>query len=157
RKKDLAYASDIAGWSCEAGDEANLHRVRADDKDDRNCLCRCFGRESRGGGPHHYDNGQPRQPVVLAVRPPVFRRYVLALDVADFAQALPEREQTVCEMESRSTAEDPDHRHRRLLRARRKRPRGRAAKKGDELAAVQSITSSARASSVAGISRPRAR
>ena len=47
---------------------------------------------------------------------------------------------------------EPDHRHRRLLRARRERPRRRrAAEQRDELAAVHSITSSARASSVGGI------
>jgi len=34
----------------------------------------------------------------------------------------------------RYTAEEPDHRHRRLLRARRERPRRRAAEKRDELA-----------------------
>src|SRR5262249_9435205 len=44
----------------------------------------------------------------------------------------------------------------RLLRARRERPRCRAAEQRDELAAVHSITSSARASSVAGTSRPSA-
>src|SRR5262245_33931541 len=43
-----------------------------------------------------------------------------------------------------------------LLRARRERPRDRAAKKRDELAPLHSITSSARASSVGGISRPSA-
>src|SRR5262249_35747111 len=44
-----------------------------------------------------------------------------------------------------------------LLRPRRERPRHRrAAEQRDELTALHSITSSARASSVAGISRPRA-
>src|SRR5262249_41055829 len=43
-----------------------------------------------------------------------------------------------------------------LLRAGRERPRHRAAKKGDEVAPLHSITSSARASRVAGTSRPRA-
>ena len=43
------------------------------------------------------------------------------------------------------------HGERRLLRARRERPRGRrAAEQGDELAPSHSITSSARASSVSG-------
>src|SRR5262245_31369047 len=42
-----------------------------------------------------------------------------------------------------------------LLRARRKRPHRRAAEKRDELASFHSITSSARASSVGGTSRPR--
>src|SRR5262249_27591153 len=51
---------------------------------------------------------------------------------------------------------DPRH-HTGLLRASRKRPRGRrAAEQRDELAALHSITSSARASSVGGTSRPSA-
>jgi hypothetical protein len=41
-----------------------------------------------------------------------------------------------------------------LLRARRDRPRRRAAEERDELAALHSITSSARAMSVGGTSRP---
>src|SRR5262245_31524610 len=42
----------------------------------------------------------------------------------------------------------------RLLRARRQRPRRRAAEQHDEVAALHSITSSARASSVGGTSTP---
>src|SRR6516164_412912 len=50
-----------------------------------------------------------------------------------------------------------DHRLSRLLRARRERPRGCAAEQRDELASFDhSITSSARASSVGGTSRPSA-
>jgi hypothetical protein len=44
----------------------------------------------------------------------------------------------------------------RLLRPRRERPRRRAAEKRDERATIHSITSSARASSVGGMSRPNA-
>src|SRR5262249_52618854 len=44
----------------------------------------------------------------------------------------------------------------RLLRPRRQRPRRRAADERDELAALHSITSSASASNLSGISRPRA-
>jgi hypothetical protein len=44
--------------------------------------------------------------------------------------------------------QEADHRHGRLLRARRKRPDRRAAEERDELASLHSITSSARASSV---------
>ena len=50
----------------------------------------------------------------------------------------------------RPAAQEADHRHRRLLRARRQRPRRRAAEQGDELAPLHSITSSARASSMGG-------
>src|SRR5262245_44806069 len=61
-------------------------------------------------------------------------------------------------MESiRDSVEHTDHGDRRLLRARRKRPRRRAAEKRDELAtAAHSITSSASASSVGGTSSPSA-
>src|SRR5262245_10767655 len=55
----------------------------------------------------------------------------------------------------RGAPEEPDHRH-RLLRPRRQRPRRRAAEQRDNLAPPHSITSSARASSMGGISRPSA-
>src|SRR5262249_28113790 len=55
------------------------------------------------------------------------------------------------------TAQKSDRRHRRRLRARRERPRARrAAEERDERAPLHSITSSARASSVGGTSRPSA-
>src|SRR5262245_62895719 len=53
----------------------------------------------------------------------------------------------------RRTVEKSDHRN-RLLRPRRERPRGSAAEQRDEVAPPHSITSSARASSVGGTSRP---
>src|SRR5215471_7910559 len=58
----------------------------------------------------------------------------------------------------RRAVEKPDHWHRPLLRARRMRPYRRrpAAEQRDELAALHSITSSARASNVGGKSRPSA-
>src|SRR5262245_44526388 len=51
---------------------------------------------------------------------------------------------------------DPSHAL-ALLRPRRERPRRRRAEQSDERATLHSITSSARASSVGGTSRPRAR
>src|SRR5262249_61197553 len=57
---------------------------------------------------------------------------------------------------ARPPAEPADHRHRRLLRARRERPRRRAAEQCDELAALHSMTSSARAERRGGTSRPSA-
>jgi hypothetical protein len=50
----------------------------------------------------------------------------------------------------------PNHWRRRLLRTHRERPRRRAAEQRDELPAVHSITSSARACSVSGTVRPSA-
>src|SRR5262245_20735470 len=58
---------------------------------------------------------------------------------------------------ARSRSKRQRHDPPRLLRARRKRPRRRrAAENRDERAALHSITSSARASTVVGISMPRA-
>src|SRR6266568_4703339 len=84
------------------------------------------------------------QSVVLVLRPAILDRHILALDVAGFTNALPECGQIACTISKRRAAEEPDHRHRRLLRARREWPRGcRAAEECDELAALHSITSSA--------------
>ena len=59
--------------------------------------------------------------------------------------------------ENTALVEKPDHRHGRLLRPRRERPRDRcAAEQRDELAAFHSITSSASASNLSGTSRPSA-
>src|SRR5262244_3931850 len=90
--------------------------------------------------------------------PSVFDRDVLPLDVTGVTQAsVKSREKLACQFE-RCKVEKPDHRHRRLLRARRARPcHSRAAEQGDEIAtAAHSITSSARTSSVGGIVRPSA-
>src|SRR5262249_53526855 len=71
-----------------------------------------------------------------------------------FLQALTECAHQVHGAFKRRAPEEPDHRHRRLLRARRERPYGSAADERDELATPHSITSSARASSVGGTSKP---
>jgi hypothetical protein len=64
------------------------------------------------------------------------------------------------EVRARLAIEQSDEWDRGLLRARRERPSRRASEQRDEVAALQlrvhSITSSARASSVGGISRPSA-
>src|SRR5439155_991216 len=87
----------------------------------------------------------------------VFDRNVLALDEASFFQALAERGDEVRGFGERRAAEKPDHRHHRLLRTRRERPRyGGAAEQRDELAAFHSITSSAMASNLSGTSKPNA-
>jgi hypothetical protein len=78
---------------------------------------------------------------------------VLALDVSSFGEGF-----TKCSAKARGalgrpTADEADHRHRLLLRARRDRPRSRrAAQQRDKLAAQyrHSMTSSAMASSDGG-------
>src|SRR6516162_6696731 len=64
------------------------------------------------------------QSVVLVLRPAILDRNILALDVAGFTNALPECGQIACtEIDRRRAAEESYYRHRRLLRARRERPR----------------------------------
>src|SRR5262249_26265247 len=62
---------------------------------------------------------------------------VSALDNAAFPQTLVKPGQRRCERFGGPATEQPYHRHRRLLCARRQRPRYRAAEYRDELAASQ--------------------
>src|SRR5262245_43546427 len=110
-------------------------RVSATAKDDRDRRGRSFGCK-RSRIANCSDNchatadevGHERgQAIVLAAEPVVLDRHVLALDVACFAKAFTKRGCMACGTVERSTAEKADHRHRRLLRARRERPRERRA------------------------------
>src|SRR5215831_18365881 len=84
------------------------------------------------------------QYIVLVLRPPILDRHIVALDVAGFANALPECGQIACTISKRRAAEESNHRHRWLLRARRERPYHRcAAEQRNECAPPHSITSSA--------------
>ena len=97
---------------------------------------------------------ESRQAIELALQPMVLHRHVLALDVAGFVEALaePGNKGRI----RQSGIDEADHWHRRLLRARRERPRSRrAAEERDELTPRHSITSSARTSSAVGTVRPR--
>ena len=84
--------------------------------------------------------GEPiQQPAPAAYRldfaPIVFDRDILTLDIAGVLEALAESAQTFRVPVRRRRVKKPDHRHRRLLRARRERPRRRrAAEQRDELA-----------------------
>jgi hypothetical protein len=66
-----------------------------------------------------------------------FEHNVLALDIAGLLQALSKSAQTFRKRRKGCRAEIPHHRHRRLLRARRERPRRRsAAEQRDEFATM---------------------
>src|SRR5262245_50614429 len=87
----------------------------------------------------------------------VIDRHVLTLDIAGFPESVAERGCSRCESRCRPGVEEPDHRHRRLLRARRERPRSRAAEQRDERAPFDhSITSSAVICMINGTVRPSA-
>src|SRR5262249_50631139 len=90
----------------------------------------------------------------MTIRPAVFEPHILTFDVPGFFQALMNRRHILHVRRGRRRAKKPDHWHCGLLRARRDRPRRRAAEQRDELAPLHSITSSARARSVSGTVRP---
>jgi hypothetical protein len=97
---------DVAAGAAKAGDEAERDRVAPCHKDDRygrgrglRSECRRSARDCDNHG-HFAANeiGQQRwKSIVLILRPAVFDSYVLALDIAGFAQALMERAQTARE------------------------------------------------------------
>src|SRR6516162_323692 len=109
----------------------------------------------------HQSGRQCRQAIVLAFGQVVDDRDVLALDISGLFQPLEKRRNQMAGAFDRCAPQEPDHRHRRLLRARRERPCHSAAEQSDEFASFHpgdhSITSSARASSVSGTVRPSAR
>ena len=76
-----------------------------------------------------------RQSIILAFRPAVFDRHVLALDITGFFQTLRNARRRSRDRPRRYPAEESNHRHRRLLRARAERPRVAAPpRRRDELA-----------------------
>src|ERR1700745_3382323 len=76
----------------------------------------------------------------MCLRPPIIDLDVLAFDIARRAQALAESTQTDRIRIRGGGRENPDYRHRRMLRARRNRRRGRrTAKQGDELAPLHVV------------------
>src|SRR5262249_14459345 len=130
-------------WSVQAGDEALLDRIEAGREDDRNRRCCRLGhRGSRNGayGNHrHLTTNQIGrecgQSIIVTLCPAILDRNVLAFDVAGFLQTLAKGGHVTRVSLWRCAVEEPDHRHRRLLRACRERPRRRsAAEQRDELA-----------------------
>ena len=64
-------------------------------------------------------------PIVPALRPAILNDNVVAIKIPDFLQAPTETGDEMSERGCRRRAEEADHRHRRLLRPRRKRPPSR--------------------------------
>jgi hypothetical protein len=129
-----AKARDVAFRPGEAGDKAESDRIAAGHEDHRcrrGCRLSCQHRRSipddRGHATADEIGHQHRQLILLIVRPAILDGEVLALDEPGLAQAIPERSNKVCGAGRRRAPKEPDHRHRRLLRARRERPCCRAA------------------------------
>jgi hypothetical protein len=144
--------------------ETAFDRIVAGDEDDRYGRTRSFGLACRNGpgGSDHGDPAmnqigrQPGQEIVSALRPAYVERVVAAFDHAVIAQPLFERIQEnlagCC-----CTAAQERYSRGLSLRACRERPCSRrAADQPNELPPSHSITSSARASTDGGTSRPSA-
>src|SRR5262249_24488348 len=164
--EEQSYSSDIPARPAETGDETILDRVTARCEDDRNCGRRRFGREyARKRACEHHSHLTANQvgrklwqSIVLITRPAVLDRYVLTLEIAGVIQALAKR----CHHRRVRTwycaVEEPDHRHRRLLRTRRERPCCHTADECDDLAPLtRQPRRCARAASVAHRARASSR
>jgi hypothetical protein len=144
----IGNARDVAPRSVHAGDQALLDGIATDRENNRDRRGCRLGRARRSPKTRedycdlstNQIGRQGRQSIQLAIRPAVFDRNILAFDVADFPQASAERRSGRCGGAGRS-AEEPDHRQRRLLRARRTRPSRRPNEKRDELARLCSRNS----------------
>src|SRR5262249_19592116 len=108
-----------------------------------NCRSGGLGRESCLGTAGGEDDGdlnfdqlirQGGQSIISALRPTKCDVHVSSLGVTNLFQALTETSHHGGGFSRRPAAEDSDPRHRRLLRARRERPRRGSAEKRDELA-----------------------
>jgi hypothetical protein len=100
---------------------------------------------------HADELGYQRRQLIDVLRPLPFNDDVGAFDVAEVTQARPQP-LTCGTLEGK--AKKPDARRLRMLPMRPQRPCDRATEQSDELTPPHSITSSARASSVGGTSRP---
>jgi hypothetical protein len=138
--RETIDAGRIPAWPREAGDKTKLDRVFADAEHNRDRRGRSFGLDRSGNGvgrgdhrhtTAHQFSHQFRQAIELALQPMVLDRHLLALDVAAFTKPFAERgDRARCGI-GRPAADEPDHRHRPLLRPRHHRPRRRAAEPAD--------------------------
>ena len=153
-------SGDVAARPGEARDEAGRDRIARACHHDRNVACRLFrrqrGRREERDDEVDLETDQLGSLFQLEIGPASSRAYlqakIAALDVARIAQALA---QCLQERFRVRQGKDTDRVHPHLLRACQERPtRRRTAEQRDQLASFHSITSSARASSVAGTARP---
>src|SRR5262249_54589324 len=119
-----ADTRDVATWPVEAGDKPRFNRVPPTTEDDRDGVSCGFSHHSCGRAARCGDDSyahanqigcQFRQAIILIVRPSVFDGHVAALNITRFAQSFAECCQEMCVRFGRTWAEEPDHRHHRLL------------------------------------------
>src|SRR5262249_3329182 len=136
-------AGDVAAGPVVTGNKTKLDRIATVHEDDWNSRGRCLSGHSRDDAAGRKDHGNAtsnqlvcslRQPIEVAILPPVVDRDVAPLNIARFMEAGLEADHAGSVACWRSTAEEPNHRHRGLLlRAGRERPRRSAAEQRDEL------------------------
>jgi hypothetical protein len=154
----VRQADDVAARSRQAGDQAGADRVSSRREHNRNDRRRLLGSQDHASARRDNNNNPALDELgrnlsgalAATLRPAILDRDSTTLDPAEFAKPLREGGDPLALGCGRSRAHVPDGRQlRRLLRVRRKWPRGRSAvEKRDELAAfhlrAHSITSSAR-------------
>jgi hypothetical protein len=123
------HAGDVPAWPIEIGNEARSDGVGANHEDDRDgsrrrlgCLYSVAVADYDGHLSINQICRELRKPLVLTVRPAVLDYNILAFHESCFLQAALERSHQVRRVIERSNPKKPDHRHRPLLRTRRKRP-----------------------------------
>src|SRR5262249_38210034 len=134
----------VAAWLVKTFHQAKVNRIASRDENDWNgrrcCLSRAGRRNSATGCNDHRHLAANQVPcqrwelIVVTQRPAKIDLHILSIEIAEFAQPALERDYDSHGIVWRSTAEEPDHRHCRLLRACRERPRRRAAEQRDEFA-----------------------
>ena len=96
----IGYARQVAAGPVQAGDKPNLDRVDRYREDDRNGRSRRLGRQCRRSAAARRNHGhltlnqfgrKRRQSIILALRPAIFDRDVLALDISCLFQPLQKR------------------------------------------------------------------
>jgi hypothetical protein len=139
---ECCHARDIAARSAKATDKSLCDWIGSGGENNWNCPRRCFSSQRRrvaaGGGnqgylPANQIGRQFRQSIVLTIGRAILDSYILAIDAAGFAHAAAECGEEARGPLRRTDIEISDHRHGRLLRAHRNRPRRRAADQLDEL------------------------
>ena len=137
----MVKVGHVAAGPVEAWHEAGPDGIAARHEHQR-CCCRdglgdvhpdAVG-DDHGDLPPNEVGRQRSQSVILIVGPAIVDDDVLALDESGFRQSLPKRIDQMRGAGGRSATQETHHRQRRLLRACRERPCGRAAKQCDELA-----------------------
>jgi hypothetical protein len=139
------HPREVASWMVEAGDKPARNWIAAQKKDDRNRHGRPLCGDCPRRGSRRSDNVHSTahkigckfwQPIVMTARKAVFDCNIASFDVAGFSQTFVECGDEICELLRGNGRQKPDHRHCRLLRARRERPRRRATEQRYELAAL---------------------